>query len=140
MARKKKLKVEKEADVPIESMIDIIFLLIIFFVVTADMENDTQDDKITLASAPNGKPLAVKDPRSVYINVREDGEINMSGRVIPMKTMSRILKTSAAEFGMDIPIIVRGHVNTDHEYIKQVMKAVTDTGLYRVKFNAIIDQ
>jgi len=140
MARKKKAKNEKEADVPIESMIDIIFLLIIFFVVTAAMDKDVQDESVNLASAPNGKPLKQKDPRSVYINVRDDGTINMSGRVIPMTMMSKLLKSSAAEFGNDIPIIVRGDLQTDHEYIKRVMKAVTDTGLYRVKFNAIIDQ
>ena len=140
MAKKKKVKQEKEADVPIESMIDIIFLLIIFFVVTAAMEKDVQDISVELASAPHGKPLVKKDPRSVYINVRNDGTINMSGRVIPMKMMSNLLKKSAAEYGNDIPIVVRGDLKTDHEYIKRVMQAVTDTGLYRVKFNAVIDQ
>jgi len=136
MARKKKVKQDEDADVPIESMIDIIFLLIIFFVVTAAMDKEIQDEKVHLANAPHGKPLKKKDSRSVYINVRDDGSINMSGRVLPMETMSRLLKQAAAEYGNDVPIIVRGHFDTPHEYIKRVMKAVTDTGLYKVKFNA----
>ena len=140
MAKRKKAKEVKESDVPIESMIDVIFLLIIFFVVTAAMDKEIQDEKVTLASAPHGKPLKKKDVRSVYINVRSDGSINMAGQVISMPKMSQLLKSAAAESGNDIPIVVRGDLRTDHEYIKRVMDAVTDTGLYRVKFNAVIDK
>ena len=138
MARKKKRKEDKDADIPIESMIDIIFLLIIFFVVTAAMDKDIQDEQVELANAPHGKPLKKKDPRSVYINVREDGTINMSGRVIPMPMMTRQLTNAAAEYGSDLPIIVRADLDTDHEYVKRVMTAITETGMYRVKFNAVI--
>ncbi len=127
------------ADIPIESMIDVIFLLIIFFVVTAAMDKDIQDERVMLASAPHGKPLKKKDVRSVYINVRADGSINMSGQTIKMYKMSEILKDAAAESGIDIPIVVRGDLNVDHEYIKQVIDTITATGLYRVKINAVID-
>ena len=139
MARKKRNTENKEADVPIESMIDIIFLLIIFFVVTAAMDKDIQDEKVKLASAPHGKPLKKKDPRSVYINVRRNGEINMNGQVISMSKMTTLLATAARNSGNDMPIVIRGDAMVDHEYIKRVMKAVTDTGLYRVKFNAVVE-
>jgi biopolymer transport protein ExbD len=139
MGKKKRTKNEEEADVPIESMIDIIFLLIIFFVVTAAMDKDIQDERVKLATAPHGKPLKKKDPRSVYINVRDDGNINMNGQVIPMQRMSKILANAASENGTNIPIVIRGDLNVDHEYIKKVMNAVTSTGLYRVKFNAVIE-
>jgi len=138
MAKKKRKRQDEEANIPIESMIAIIFLLIIFFVVTAAMDKDIQDEKVELANAPHGKPLKQKDPRSVYINVRKDGTINMSGRAIPMPMMTRQLKVAAAEFGTDLPIIVRADMETDHEYVKRVMSAVTETGMYRVKFNAVI--
>ena len=137
---KRRKETPKEADVPIESMIDIIFLLIIFFVVTASMDKEIQDANIKLTSAPHGKPIKKKDPRSVTINVRKDGSINIGGQMVSMGTVSSILTNAASQYGNDIPIILRGDRNAMHGYIKKVLEAVTETQLYKVKFQALKDE
>jgi biopolymer transport protein ExbD len=130
----------KDADIPIESMIDIIFLLIIFFVVTAAMDKEIQDESIKLSNAPHGKPVKQKDPRSVTINVRRNGKINISGQVVSMGAVSDILTNAAAQYGTDIPIIIRGDRNALHGDVKKVLEAVTETSLYKVKFQALKDE
>ena len=134
---KKKPEVQ-EATVPISSMIDIVFLLIIFFVVTAAIDKEIQDEKVTLANAPHGKPLAKRDPRSVTINVRSDGTINMGMFNMTKEQVSEQLKISASKVGPDMTIVIRGDKNVQHGYIEEVMKAVTDTSLYRMSFEAEI--
>lgn len=136
MPRKKEVQ---EAEIPISSMIDIVFLLIIFFVVTASLDKEIEDEQIILTNAPHGKPLKKKDPRGVTINVRQNGQINVSGSLVSMGVLSDILTNQAAKFGNDIPIVIRGDRNAKHGYIKKVMEAVTKTKLYRVKFQAIKD-
>lgn len=138
MARKQ--RETQEAEVPISSMIDIVFLLIIFFVVTASIDKEIDDEKVALSKAPHGKPLKKKDPRSFVINVRQDGTVNISMIPLTMEQVSQQLIAAAARWGNDIPIIIRGDKNTQHYYIKKVMKAVTDTRLYRVKFMAVIEE
>jgi biopolymer transport protein ExbD len=135
---KRKRKEQEEASVPISSMIDIIFLLIIFFVVTASIDKEIEDEQVTLAAAPHGKPLTKKDPRSVTINVRRDGSVNIGMHQMKMSQLTLQLKAAASKRGSDIPIIIRGDQNTQHGYIKDVMEAITETGLYRVKFDAEI--
>lgn len=136
MARKKEVE---EAEIPISSMIDIVFLLIIFFVVTASLDKEIEDEQVEQANAPHGKPLKKKDPRGVTINVRRNGQINVSGQLVSMGVLSDILTNQASKFGNDIPIVVRGDRNVQHGYIQKVMEAVTKTKLYRVKFQAIKD-
>jgi biopolymer transport protein ExbD len=141
MAKRKKRE-QQEAEVPISSMIDIVFLLIIFFVVTAAIDKEIQDEKVELANAPHGKPMTKKDPRSVTINVRRSGE-DGSFFTIGMQTMSSAqisqqLVIAANKWGTDIPIIIRGDRYTQHQHIKEVMEAVTRTKLYKIKFNAEI--
>lgn len=136
----KKNKEVQEADIPISSMIDIVFLLIIFFVVTASMDKEIEDESIVLTNAPHGKPIKKKDPRSVTINVRRDGTLNVSGRIVNMATISTILSNAAAQYGTDIPIIIRGDRQTVHGYVKKVLEAVTATSLYKVKFQALKDE
>lgn len=134
MAKKREVE---EAEIPISSMIDIVFLLIIFFVVTASLDKEIEDEQIKLTNAPHGKPLKKKDPRGVTINVRQNGQINVSGQLVSMGVLSDILTNQASKFGNDIPIVIRGDRNVQHGYIQKVMDAVTKTKLYRVKFQAI---
>lgn len=133
MARKREMQ---EAEIPISSMTDIVFLLIIFFVVTASLDKEVEDEMVNLANSPHGRPLIKKDPRGVTINVRDNGQINVSGRLVGMGTLSNILTNQASRYGNDIPIVIRGDRNVQHGYIKKVMDAVTATKLYRVKFQA----
>lgn len=139
MARSRRKFTMAEAAVPISAMIDIVFLLIIFFVTTAAMEKEIDDEKVVLANAPHGKPVTKKDPRAVTINVRPDGTTTMGMLPMTMPVISQQLLAAASKWGSDIPIIIRGDHNAQHYYIKQVMDAVTATKLYRVKFNAAID-
>jgi len=138
MARKKRERKEEQAAVPISAMIDIVFLLIIFFVVTASIDKDIEDESIVLSAAPHGKPLTKKDPRSLTINVRKDGSINIAQIPMSESQLKAQLNSAASKWGLDTPVIIRGHKDTQHYYIKKVMKAVTDTRLYKVKFNAEI--
>ena len=137
MAKKRRSKEVEEAEIPISSMIDVVFLLIIFFVVTASMDKEVEDEKVILANAPHGKPLKKKDPRAVTINVRMNGDITMAGRVISESTVSDVLRNAAHQYGPDIPIIIRADERTYHGFVAKVMAAVTKTRLYRVKFQAI---
>jgi biopolymer transport protein ExbD len=134
----KKQRAVQDAEVPISAMIDIVFLLIIFFVVTAAIDKEMEDEEIKLANSPHGKPVTKKDPRAVTINVRKDGTYNINGQVMNKAQVSNVLKNAASEWGIDIPIIIRGDASAPHGYIKEVMEAVTNTQLYKVKFNAII--
>ena len=135
---KKKLEIQ-EAVVPISAMIDIVFLLIIFFVVTAAVDKEIADEKVILSSAPHGKPLTKKDPRSVTINVRPDGTVNMGMFQMTKAQISEQLRISASKSGIDIPIVIRGDRNVQHHYIEEVMNAITDTSLYRVSFEAEVN-
>ena len=138
--RNRKEREQEDADVPISAMIDVVFLLIIFFVVTATLDRDIQDENVRLASAPHGKPVKKKDPRTVTINVRSDGKCTISGTIANSDMVSNVLKNAANEFGTDIPIIIRADKSVLHGYVKKVMEAITATGLYRIKFQALKEQ
>ena len=133
------------AEVPISAMIDVVFLLIIFFVVTAAVDKEIEDELIVLAQSPHGAPLTTKDPRTVTINVRQDGSIKIGLTEIPAnqpalqkQEIMRVLRTAMRDprYGKDFPIIIRGDVDAQHYYISRVMDAVKETMLYTIQFNA----
>ena len=127
---------EKKTEVPISSMIDIIFLLIIFFVVTASIDKELEDEMVELAKAPFGKPIS-KDPRRFVINIHKNGDVNVAGRNVSMGTLSDLLSNAAFTYGEDLPIVIRGDKNVYHGHIRNVMESVQRIKLYKVKFKAL---
>ena len=66
-----------DAQLDMTPMIDVVFQLIIFFVTTVDMESKAIDTKIRLAMSPNGPVEEQKDPRTVVVDVDNDGDISI---------------------------------------------------------------
>ncbi|MFZ2657095.1 MAG: biopolymer transporter ExbD [Victivallales bacterium] len=118
------------------AMIDVVFQLIIFFVVTTNMQN-TIDDRITLAIAPHGVPVTRKDPREIKIDVDKKGNISIARFYMNTDTLRSIVRKSIAEYGADVPIVVRGDVATKHTAIQSAMNACTDAGIYKIKFSVL---
>lgn len=118
------------------AMIDVVFQLIIFFVCTTNMQNSI-DDRIQLAIAPHGKPVVKKDPREIKIDIDEKGRISIARTYISPELLKSIVKKSVAEYGSDLPIIIRGDNEARHMAIQTAMNACTEAGVYKIKFSVL---
>lgn len=120
------------------AMIDVVFQLIIFFVATVSMQEQTMNSGIELAMAPNGEAVTKKDSREILIDVSKTGEISISRTRLSPSVLLSILKKAMAEAnGNQIPIIIRGDANARHEGIKAVMDQCATAGIYKIKFSAL---
>ena len=131
---------EEAIETPIASMIDVVFLLIIFFVVTAAVEKDVIDESIQLAQARYVKPVKKKDPRTVTINVRANGAVNIALQPMTLSQLEAILRATFARHGNMIPVLIRSDGETLFNEIDRVMQSVGKAGLYRVKLAAVSTQ
>ena len=142
MSKRNRPATEEAASVPISSMIDIVFLLIIFFIVTATLDKETQDAQINLADAPHGRPVSKQDPRTITINLRRDGSMNISGRPISPSELVSILENvkKTTPDPESIPIVIRGDRMVQYGYAAEILEAIKKTGLYKVSFNGLKDE
>ncbi|MFH0880016.1 MAG: biopolymer transporter ExbD [Lentisphaerota bacterium] len=118
-------------------MIDVVFQLIIFFVTTADMENKALETKVRMAMSPHGPVEMKKDPRTIVVDVDNNGKISIARTTISVAVLRSILRKAVAEYGQTTPVVIRGDIKTRHEYIKAIMDACSYAGLWKVKFAAI---
>ena len=65
-----KKQIDEKVETPITSMIDVVFLLIIFFVVTSAIDQEAVDTSIVLAKSYYVPPPEKRDPRTVTVNVK----------------------------------------------------------------------
>ena len=132
-----KKTMEENPGVNMTALIDIVFQLIIFFIVTVKMEETTLDEAIKMAMSPHGKIIEHKDPRTVYVDVDKSGRISINRTVLDVATFKAIISKAVAEYGSETPIIIVGDIKTQHRYIRKVMDACTESGIWKLKFMAL---
>src|ERR1035437_4919381 len=102
------------------AMIDVVFQLIIFFVCTVSMQDDSVNARIQLAMAPHGVVLEKKNPLQVTIDVDNRGRIFIGNSLVEPGVLKAILKKTIADSHQAVPIIIRGDAKTKHKDIRRV--------------------
>ena len=124
-------------------MIDVVFQMIIFFVCTAQLEQEQFSEWIKLATSPNAPEMAQeKDPRTITIEVDSKGKVSIARTPLSISRLRKVLAKTIAEYGqhgITIPILIRADSSTRHIAVKQVMDVCTSTGLYKIAFIAVKD-
>lgn len=132
MARKK----SEDAAVDLTPMIDVVFQLIIFFIVTIKMDDQLNKD-IILEDAPHGPIIEEMDPLSVVLEVDRRGHISMRGAPLSENLLFKMLKNKYARYNQQFPVYVRADWRTKHKDVKKVMDICTKAGLWRINFMAV---
>lgn len=118
------------------AMIDLVFLLLIFFMVASKMITVPKIDGLEIPTAVQAK--VPKDAKGrVVVNIRTDGVIlNSTGdrelTLMDVENMVREAKLANPKTQLHI----RADQNTVHEYVSEVMKASSRGGVTNVIFSA----
>ncbi len=127
---------QEEVGVNMTPMIDIVFQLIIFFVVTTKLDKDTFDTRIKLAFAPDGPAVEQKDPRTIVVDVDPRGRISIARTELSLSTLTSVLKQAVATHGQGTPVHIRGDRDVEHDHIRRLLDACGRAGVWRVSFIA----
>ena len=117
-------------------MIDIVFQLIIFFVVTTELDKQRFDERIILAFSPHGPAIEQRDPRTVVVDVNDAGVVSIARTPVSIPNLTVMLRNAVNQYGASTPIQIRGHEKARHNSIQRVMEACGNAGLWRVSFVA----
>jgi biopolymer transport protein ExbD len=130
----------QEVSLDMTPMIDMVFQLMIFFLVTIKMDQDNINLEITLANAPHGPAIEEKDPRTIIIEVDKKGDVFLGGTRVTPRYLRGILQTAVNRQGFGLPVLVRGDMKTRHSEVRQVLDTCSEVGLWRIRFAAIKQQ
>ncbi len=115
-------------------MIDVVFLLIIFFLVSSHLARQESQMKLALPVAKSGAEEPATAARRVTINITEDGGITLAGRTIPVTELGSRLELAKQELGDDMEVRIRSSRLTPYGDIEPVMLACTRQGVRTVTY------
>lgn len=108
-------------------IIDMVFLLLIFFLVATTFHQTEREMQIALPAASSAGPISTA-LRELIINVEQDGGIIISGKTIEPEDL-RIIISDAVALNPEQKITVRGDQNTAYANIIRVLDICKGSGV-----------
>lgn len=117
-------------------MIDVVFQLIIFFVVTFKM-TDTINREIVLEDGRHGPIVKEMPPTTLIIEIDRRGNISINNGRMNEQMLAKILKNRVNRVGNEFPLLIRADRRTKHERVRRVMDTCSAAGIWKLSFVAV---
>lgn len=116
------------AVVELTPLIDIVFQLLIFFLLTATFQNNPSF-QVKLPKAKNTDTR--QEPKAVVVTVGNDGKMEIDGKPVDARELQLRL-CRAAQDKSTTGVNIRADEATAHKYVVQVMDVARQCGLERL--------
>ena len=144
MARKKKQKKKFEGpEMDLTPMIDVVFQLIIFFVLVTEMAQ-AELEQLQLPTADQAVPDKNPDRKRIILNVTRDGSIKFRRRTLNKAALNKMLSIEA-KLKRDPTnpqlsaraVLIRGDIESEYKYIQTIMQECAKVGIWKLELAAI---
>lgn len=122
----------------IAPMLDVVFLLLCFFVTTQLFSQWETEIDITLPTAESGD-VPQRLPGEVIVNVFEDGAMIVNGKELSKDDL-RSMMERLVELFPGQPVIVRADRNTAYEHVVHVLDVCRQSDIWNISFATIDPQ
>ncbi len=127
---------DSSVQIDLTPIIDMVFLLLIFFLVATRFHQSEREMKIALPAASSAGPISTS-LRELIINVDADGQIIVSGRIVTPDDL-RALITEAIAQNPDQKVTVRGDQSTAYANIVIVLDICKGCGIQEPYLDTVL--
>ncbi len=130
-------KVPEPIGFQLAPMLDVVFLLLIFFVVTQKFILNEQDLKVRVPTAPKSTEEASRAIDEIIINAREENDelvITIDREVFTREKLSDMLKRMIA-VNPNQPVRIRGDAEMSWQRMADVISTCSQAGVWNVSFS-----
>ncbi len=127
------MRIKKKTDndaaiINVTSLLDVMFILIIFFLATSTLQREEHDIKVNLpADSAQGSLSSVS--RTLVINVRKDGTYYLQNGIKTLDEMRRTVSDAAAH-NAEQKVLIRGDREALHGHVAAAVSACRNSGIH----------
>ncbi|HUS40324.1 MAG: biopolymer transporter ExbD [Pirellulales bacterium] len=121
-------------------MIDVVFLLIIFFVVSSHLARQEVQANLSLPTADTGADASRNEAPRVTINiVHEQNEfsVRLGASPVGRDELQQRLQHELQQAGTDLEVRIRADTSTPYEIVEPVLVTCARLGIWNVKFAVV---
>lgn len=121
--------------IQIAPLVDVLILLLAFFVISWKFSRFETEIDISLPAAEQGQPLD-REYNEIVVNVHQDGRVVVDSQDYPEEKLFERLK-KISEINPNVAVIVRGDRLTPYEHIVHVLDTCKKAGVWNVSFMTV---
>lgn len=110
-------------------MIDVVFLLIIFFLVSSHLAQRENRLELPLPQATTSNRNQPDDTQRITINIEADGQTSIGSHAIQPKDLLKELSAQQAKYGDQLRVRLRGDQSVTYQHIEPLLAACADVGI-----------
>ena len=129
---KRRKKIREHAEIDMAPLIDMVFLLLIFFMCSATLSEIEYTPDVFLPVAPRAKIPENLQDRGV-INILPNGKYMIASKIVSEKEMLRIMKKRKKE-NPKLKLYLRANKEVPFEKVKAVLKICAEAGINDIIF------
>ncbi len=119
-------------------MIDVVFQLMIFFLVATKLDEAEREFPVALPTASEAKPITSK-PNEIYINIERTGRYFVQGRFLTMEELENLLLQSAANNPTQI-VRIRSDQEAQTKFLVGAINATVKAGIRDYRLDTAIPE
>ncbi len=130
-------KVREPVDINLAPLIDVVFILLLFFVVTTTFTRETQL-KVDLPEAVSGNPPQAEE-RTLEILIGADSSFALNGRQLARHDLSSLMAALQQESQGDasLPLVISADGKAPHQAVIIAMDAAGKLGFSRLRITTV---
>ena len=129
--RRRRAREEDEAEINITPMLDVVFIMLIFFIVTASFVKESGID----VSRPDAATATVKERGNILIAITESNQIWIDRRQVDIRSVRANIERLHAENPQGA-VVIQADQNSKNGMLVQVMDAARQAGVFNVSIAA----
>ncbi|MGI3130958.1 ExbD/TolR family protein [Halopseudomonas pachastrellae] len=124
----------EEVSVNLTPLIDVVFLLLIFFMVSTTFTRETQL-KLDLPQAASGERVENRTVQQLELTIAASGEMALNERTLLRSDLQTLTAALQKESGGDtlLPLVITADAQTPHQYVITAMDAAGQLGFSRLR-------
>ncbi|MBF7072443.1 biopolymer transporter ExbD [Glaciecola sp. MH2013] len=118
---------EEDAQIDMTPMLDVVFIMLIFFIVTTVFVKQAGME----VNKPDGETAVLKKKANIFIAITESGDVWMDRREISVEAVGANLEKLLAEQPSEV-VFIQADSKAKHGIVVKVMDQVKEAGIDRV--------
>ena len=123
---------QEEDEIDLTPMLDVVFIMLIFFIVTATFVKEVGID---VNSPDKNQNVQDADKQSIVVQITSRDRIRIRGREVDFRAVRANIERLHAE-NPDAPVVVQPHADSTTETMIHVMDSARQAGVYNVSIAA----
>ncbi len=129
--RRKKNREEDEAEVNLTPMLDVVFIMLIFFIVTASFVKESGID----INRPDASTATVKERGNILVAITESNQVWIDRRQVDIRSVRANIERLHAENPQGA-VVIQADKNSKNGLLVQIMDAARQAGVFNVSIAA----